>query len=848
MKVHAAGVRGFMRNKILLAAFTMLSCRHSSAADLHVNELGYLDAQGLSVLVYQNQFHDVFRDQKLGGIEMILHGERIATDGEVRLLSAPEQWDAVPKFTGQKRGAGADQLVAYSGYPDLKLSYRIEVTAETEGFRIAVHLDRPLPQNLVGKAGFNLDFLPTAYFGKSYSFDGPSDDASPRDPAPVGASRGIFPRHPEGPMERGAAAPKPLGSGHRLVLAPEDPLTRVSIVSDTGALSLFDARNRAQNGWFVVRTVIPGGRTDNALVWHVRPNVLPNWLRPPVLSYNQVGYTPQRSKMAVLELDSHYDPPQTARVLRLNPSGSFDQVFEAQIVPWGKWLRYRYATFDFTPVHDAGVYRLEYAGQTTGLFRIAPDVYEKDVWQPSLDTFLAVQMDHVKVRENYRVWHGISHMDDARQAPVNYTHFDGYAMPAVSDSPFAAGEHIPGLNVGGWYDAGDYDIRTETQARVVTDLALARETFRIDWDETTVDEEARLVQIRRPDGLPDVLQQIKHGVLALLAQYAAFGHAIPGIIEPTLEEYTHLGDAASKTDGKIYSPRMGRLESDGLFSGVPDDRWAFTSHTTPLNYAAAASLAAASRVLRGFDDALAAQSLTTAVRVWSEEHSRPAVIFRSFNTTGGDLEEEEVRAAVELLLATQGEAAYKDRLRALLPAIQRNFSELGWTAARALPLMDAGFKDSLTAALREFKVRQAADLSQNPYGVPIRRGTWGGSSTAAAFAVHMYFLHRAFPDIIGTDETLRGFDYVLGRHPVNSISYVSTVGTASKLVAYGNNRADHTFIPGGMIPGVVIIEPDYPELKDQWPFLWYENEYVVDAATTFILAANAVQVLTRPMP
>jgi hypothetical protein len=168
MKRHAAGVREFMRNKILLAAMATFCSRFSLAAELHVNELGYLDAQGLSILVYQNQFHDVFRDQKLGGIEMILHGERVATDGEVRLLSAPEQWDSVPKFTGRKRGAGADQLVAYSGYPDLKLSYRIEVTAETEGFLIAVHLDHPLPQNLIGKAGFNLDFLPTAYFGKSY--------------------------------------------------------------------------------------------------------------------------------------------------------------------------------------------------------------------------------------------------------------------------------------------------------------------------------------------------------------------------------------------------------------------------------------------------------------------------------------------------------------------------------------------------------------------------------------------------------------------------------------------------------------------------------------------------------
>jgi hypothetical protein len=109
----------------------------------------------------------------------------------------------------------------------------------------------------------------------------------------------------------------------------------------------------------------------------------------------------------------------------------------------------------------------------------------------------------------------------------------------------------------------------------------------------------------------------------------------------------------------------------------------------------------------------------------------------------------------------------------------------------------------------------------------------------------MYFLHQAFPGIVGIDETLRAFDYVLGRHPVSNVSYVSSVGTASKLVAYGNNRADYSFIPGGMIPGVTLIQPDYPELKESWPFLWYENEYVVDAATTFILAANAADAVAH---
>ena len=327
-----------MRYKFGLVVLALVLCGSVLAADLHLNSLDYFEAQGLSVLAYQNTFHEVFRDQKLSGIEIILHGERIATDGEVRLQPTPEQWDSVPKFTERRHGAVPDQLIAYSGYPDLSLSYRLEITAEGQGFRVAVHLDHPLPAALAGKAGFNLDFLPTAYFGKSYMFD----DAF-----------GVFPRHPNGPMQRdasGLAEPLPLGSGHRIVLAPEDPMTRVSISSDSGELMLFDARNRAQNGWFVVRGLLPADRTENALVWHIRPNVIPGWIRPPVVSYNQVGYTPQRSKIALLEFDPLYDPPPTARILRLTPAGDYQQVFQSAIKPWGKWLRYQYASFDFSQV------------------------------------------------------------------------------------------------------------------------------------------------------------------------------------------------------------------------------------------------------------------------------------------------------------------------------------------------------------------------------------------------------------------------------------------------------------------------------------------------------------------
>ncbi|MFX9181040.1 hypothetical protein ABTN76_20020, partial [Acinetobacter baumannii] len=89
--------------------------------------------------------------------------------------------------------------------------------------------------------------------------------------------------------------------------------------------------------------------------------------------------------------------------------------------------------------------------------------------------FLAEQMDHMGIREGYRVWSAPSHMDDARQAPANYVHFDGYSTGASLDSPYKPGEHIPGLNVGGWQDAGDYDIQTPDNSWVVRDLVWAHE-------------------------------------------------------------------------------------------------------------------------------------------------------------------------------------------------------------------------------------------------------------------------------------------------------------------------------------------------------------------------------------
>lgn len=839
-----------------LLGIALILCVSLSGADItmKVTDSGYLDAQGFSVILYQSTFHPIFLDQKTTAMEMILHGNRIATNGDVRLLATPEQWDQVAQLKGKQADKENNRLTATLSYPDYQLDYRVEVSAEPGGVRVSVNLDKPLPEKLAGRAGFNLEFLPSAYIGKSYALDG--------------KVFGMFPRSPGDPMEkvatsaddpkrlpyqrewdeaRGYLQPRAIVTGQTITMAVEDPQYRITVQSENVPLGLYDGRNRAQNGWFVLRSMIPAGKTEGALVWHIRPDVMPNWTRPPMIAHSQAGYPPNFPKSAILELDPKFKGPGTAKVMRLSEDGKYKQVFEGPIAARVPWLRYEYAKFDFSPVKDPGLYTIEYAGQRTELFPIGKDVYSKS-WQPSLDTYLAVAMDHVSVREGYRLWHGVSHLDDARQAPPNQQHFDGWSMGPNIDSPYKPGEHIPGLNVGGWYDAGDFDIQTRSQFSVIQDLALAHREFGLKWDELTVDWKARSVEMHRPDGISDTVQQVKHGVLQVLAQIKAVGHAFPVVEEPTLRQYTHLGDGASKTDGRIYSAKLGPNDVDGNFSGNPDDRWAFTTKSAGMQYGAAASLAAAAPVLKGFDDALAKECLDTAVKIWEDEHANPTPSVSrpgSFNPPAAMLAGEEWNAAVQLLIATNGGAAYKKRVLELFPTVSQRFGFGAWSAVHILPFMDGEFKKQFEAATKTYVEQLDKELAATPFGVPPSRGTWGGSAAVIDLGVRMYFLHKAFPEIVSKDYTLRAANYILGTHPVSSTSYVSAVGTSSKLKAYGNNRADGSFIPGGVIPGYIVIRPDFPECIDDFGFLWFENEYIVGVASRWILAANAADALVR---
>ncbi|MFO7933698.1 MAG: glycoside hydrolase family 9 protein [Bacteroidales bacterium] len=798
------------------AALIILLCGISlSAQQLQLNEQGYFHMNGLDVTV----FSDYYPEGHQSGVTIIQHAIRVAANGDLRLEPSPGQWSPVPAAGDRITdtvGQRISQTMWYpdSGrmhrghnplvYPDLAFTYHIHVTAlEGNSFRVTVDLEKPLPEAWIGKVGFNLELFPGDLFGKAYLMDG---------------ATGIFPDQPVGPMEEfdGEPITVPLDTGSALVIAPGEPLQRMTIHSYGNPLELRDGRSNHNNGWFIVRSTIPGGATRSAVHWTITPNVVKDWKYTPVIQVSQLGYHPDQQKKAVLEMDRNESPSGEFELFRLGEQG-MEPVFSGTPVPWGRFLRYQYAILDFSEVSTPGIYRLRYRDQLSHPFRIAEDVYEKNAWQPTLEYYLPVQMCHMRVNEKYRVWHDLCHADDALMAPSGIHHFDGYRQGPENYTTYEPLQPVPGLNRGGWHDAGDYDLRVESQSGTVWMLALMIEEFGLDHDATLIDPEQRVVEIHHPDGRSDAIQQIEHGLASILGGYRSLGRLYRGIICSDLRQYVMLGDASAMTDN---------------LTGTGDDRWVFTEENPGRELRVAAALAAAARVLEKPNRPLSEECLETALSLWSEASMKEG------NHSA------KIVALSELILTT-GDPGLKKTFIGMKQQIIENLDRCGWAVGHVIhEIEDPAFRSEIAGAVQTYQQQlQKARRSDSPYGVPYRPAIWGAGWNIQRFGVEQYFFHQGWPDVASTEFTEHSLNFVLGVHPgKNNASFASGVGSESIKVAYGVNRADWSFIPGGVVSGTALIRPDLPELKT-WPFLWQQTEYVMGGGAThymfLVLAVNS---------
>lgn len=795
---------------------------------LRINEQEYLEMRGLNVMLA----HDFYPESHQGGVGIIQNGIRVATNGDLRLEPTPGQWQPVPKVgervvdreknTISVKMAYPDEAKNRTGfnpieYPDLEFSYNLKIIPQGKSFKIVVDLDEALPEEWIGKVGMNIEFFPGYLFGKSYYMDN---------------EFGLFNRQANGPGsydDDDEYQIKPMAAGKELVIAPGTPRQTLKIENlKENNLELIDGRAQHSNGWFVVRSLVPSGATKNAIEWLITPNTLEDYTYDPVVQISQVGYHPAQEKIAVIETDKNDTNLKEAKLLRINNEGGFSEVLSENPSNWGEFLRYKYYQLDFTKIEEPGMYVVKYGDYTTEAFQISKDVYKREVWQPTLEYFLPVQMCHMLVNDRYKIWHGRCHLDDARMAPVDTNHFDGYLQGPETLTNFEPGEHVPGLDAGGWHDAGDYDLRIESQASTIHGLSHIYEIFQEDYDNTTINQETKTVDILQPDGKPDFLQQIEHGTIHIVNGYKSLGRFYRGVIVPTLDQYVLLGDPVNHSDGEIYKETSTSKEIPLGQEGAPDDRWVFTEENPRRELQSAAALAATYRSLKDFNPNLAEDALEIAKQTWE--------------TTSTDNPVHKLSLSVELFRSTS-DAKYEDFIKENTKIFAENIAQTGWVLAPVFDeIQDENFRNKIKASVEDYYQEVEKLGAQTPYGMPYEPDIWGAGWGIQNFGMKQYFLHTAFPEIFPKKYMLNALNFVLGTHPgVNTSSFASGVGSRSLTQAYGMNRGDFSFTPGGIGSGTALIRPDFPELLE-WPFLWQQTEYVLGGGTTdylfLVLAAD----------
>ncbi len=825
---------------------------HTQSGFLLDSDKGYFKCAGVDVMA----FDDIYPAGHQSGVSMIMHAKRVLTNGDLRLEKTPGQWQPLPRQLARTPDPERNEIVTHLAYPDkdnhlrgfnpmiypdLNINYTVTVRADDESILVLLDLDRPIPEKYYGKICFNIELFPGDLFGKPWLMD---------------ETCGIFPHQPNAPTQRqtpnieiGTLPLKgtpisanldhltkdkqtynpiiaddivalPYASGKCFTARPDDPYARFTIQSNSGTLHLFDGRMNHNNGWFVISETVETGKTQNAVEWKITPNVVKSWMYKPVVQTPQVGYMPFQRKVALIELDARETDFEAVSLLKITSSGE-KPIYQAPGALWGNFLRYKYLSFDFSFISEEGLYIVRYKDSASSIFSISKDVFSRGVWQPVLEYFLPIQMCHMRVSEKYRVWHGLCHNDDARMAPVNFNHIDGYIQGPSTLTKYKSGDCVPNLNQGGWHDAGDFDLRIESQAGEMYVLSSAYEAFHVEFDETTIDQERKICEIHQPDGKNDILQQIEHGALSVAGAYKSLGRLYRGIICPDLRQYVLLGDSSNMTDN---------------IKGNSDDRWVFTEDNPPREFTTAAQLAASARALRGYNDALSKELTDIAKELYDKtlEDSERAECAK-------------IHAAAELYLTLEDDA-YKAYILSKEELIVKRISQLGSIICRAVHKIGC---QSFTSAIRNALIPVQGDmLSQSretPYGIPYRPHIWGAGWSIQAMGYQYYYLHKAFPDLFDKELILNALNFVLGCHPgSNTASFASGVGAISATTAYGLNRADFSYIPGGVISGTALIRPDFPELLT-WPYLWQQTEYVLGGGSShyMFLVLAAIELLSK---
>ena len=633
------------------------------AARLALNELEYLEMPGLNVMLA----HDYYPEGHQGGVGIIQNGWRVATNGDLRLDRTPGQWQPVPKVIGKRvvdRATGEisvrleypDESKNRKGfnpvdYPDLRFAYTVRVRPEGQAFRILVDLDAPLPDAWIGKVGFNMELFPGLLFGKTFA----TETRVRGLPAPGKRARRVeaLRRLPAGGTGQG---PAPGDRPRVRQPAPGRSRTRTAAASSwsTAAASTTTAGSSCARS-------SRKGAAKGAVDWLVTPHAIPGWKSEPVVQVSQVGYHPKQPKFAVIELDKTRDAAAAGGALARVGNGALEKVLEADAGGLGP--------LPALPVPALRLQLRRAAGDLRRELRRRARRARSASARTSSRAACGSRRSSTSCRSRCATC-GSTRSTASGTTPATSTtrawrRSRTTTSTATCRGPRRSRVSRPASRCPGSTRAAGTTRATTTCAssrrpgRCTGSRWPGRRSARI-YDQTTVDEENRVVEIHQPDGKPDMLQQIQHGALTVVGGYRALGRFYRGIIVPTLRQYTHLGDFAAQTDGVVFDPKTAARGAPAVGAGVAG----LAGRPLGLHRGEPAARARGGRGTRrlgpragGYDDALAAECLKIAREIWETREGAA----RRAPAAARPRPSARIGLAVELLLATK-DRRYADYL------------------------------------------------------------------------------------------------------------------------------------------------------------------------------------------
>jgi endoglucanase len=572
-----------------------------------------------------------------------------------------------------------------------------------------------------------------------------------------------------------------------------------------------------------------------------------------LIHVNQLGFAPADEKWVIVEDSKNTGIETVARLQRKFKKGwgTVRQLeVEAEESRWGS----RFLRFNFSSYTREGTYRIAFDGTISITFKIGKDVY-KDLQADTLEQYLPIQMSHISVSFG-KLGHDRCFMDDGIhigpgvQGPDN---FESFKQMEPDSKP---GTHMF-LNVGGWHDAGDYDINVANNSFAVLMLSWSYERFGDKRDVYGIRWQSRQLNTKKGNKIPDVVEQIAWGAEWLLSMQAENGRVYDAVVART-SALAFADKAPEKlTDNKFYEGSI-QPGSVSNTSAVRDDRDVYTNTTTPNLLKFIAATAAASRAVKGDDYELSNRLIKASEKAWSYFRSN-SQIWTGPNDQYRYGKEQMMLSAAAELYRTTGKIEYLNYIRSNQGWIDEMSVEWpgyinsygNWFALPFLAKIDSGdnnLRDRVRRAVQRWVDYNSKVEAGNIFGVNIDNLSrwWGCNADFLGFAATYSILCEEFPTTVPARRGKRYLHWVLGLHPGPNYSFVTGVGANSPkfphsqllIDLYGKTPGG---IAGGVVPGLQLTADNKRLNYSDDREIYEQNEYTLDSAASFLYAAQAWQ-------